>query len=199
LQTIFNRCEGFLGGNKRLDRDRSILMVLKTVGDDGVVFGAYLTNNLHQSERYYGERECFVWRFLEESENTGCGGEDLGDTKKTLTLQSFSSTRQNNYYIYCHNCIAIGGGAIPTIEKSRCSASTGVTNPTWAIFLSPWMEQGSSYFCDTFGSPPLVDFSGRLTGPCVHTSFELKYFEIWGFQKGMLSIFVLFCFIFRTL
>jgi hypothetical protein len=192
LQTVFHKCESFLNMHNNLNRERSILMVLKE--SEGVIFGAYLTNSFHTSDRYYGERECFVWRFVSDdsSANIKCaskeGSQHVEEKKGCLMLESFFSTRKNSYYIYCCNNITIGGGGVSGgnttlgVGDTNESERMRMNNPGWAIFLSSDMEKGSSYCCETFDSPPLLALDGNDS---IRTSFELTAFEIWGFQKGV--------------
>lgn len=65
LSTLYDKCETY---SHRSQRAGYVLVVKDTsstpgtVGDNGMLFGAYLSDPPHPESHYYGTGECFLWR-----------------------------------------------------------------------------------------------------------------------------------------
>ncbi|ORX82388.1 TLD-domain-containing protein, partial [Anaeromyces robustus] len=86
LSTLLLNCsETYLTGS----------FILAILDSDGYIFGAYLSEIIHVSQRFYGSGECFLWR--------------LNNEKKEI--EYYRGSIENQYHIVTEKSfIAFGGG-----------------------------------------------------------------------------------------
>ncbi|OUM60286.1 hypothetical protein PIROE2DRAFT_46410, partial [Piromyces sp. E2] len=86
ITTLLNKCsETHLTGS-------FLLAILDT---NGYIYGAYLSEAIHVSKRFYGSGECFLWK--------------LNNDKKEI--EYYRGSVENNYHIITEKSyIAFGGG-----------------------------------------------------------------------------------------
>lgn len=156
LNTLYRNCEPFW------DERPEYLLVIRD--KNHCVFGAYVNEpfrKVSESKRYYGNGECFLWKFNESRYD-----EEI-DAKTPRTyrdsniprssaprFQAFPYTGLNDFVIFSTpNFLSLGGG-----------------DGHYGLWIDEGLTKGVSNHCLTFGNDPLSNFG---------TKFEILDLEVW--------------------
>lgn len=156
LNTLYRNCEPLW------DERPEYLLVIRD--KTYCVFGAYVNEpfrKISETKRYYGNGECFLWKFNEsrddEDINSAKQGKDRNATiprSSAPRFQAFPYTGVNNFVIFSTpNFLSLGGG-----------------DGHYGLWIDESLAKGVSNYSLTFGNDPLSNFG---------INFEILDLEVW--------------------
>jgi hypothetical protein len=156
LNTLYRNCEPFW------DERPKYLLVIRD--KTHCVFGAYVNEpfrKVSESKRYYGNGECFLWKFNECRDDEDIYAKTPRKNRDSTIprssaprFQAFPYTGLNDFVIFSTpNFLSLGGG-----------------DGHYGLWIDEGLTKGISNHSLTFGNDPLSNFG---------TKFEILDLEVW--------------------
>jgi hypothetical protein len=153
-------------GNRVCNAGPVIMMIWTSIGQ---CIGVFIAQSLKKTQSsFVGDSDTFVFHTVQALDNNSNLNNNnnisaLGRGKFSV-LKVYKTADASNNRCFLHfsgNSLSVGGGG----------------KNFHAIWIGDHLTEGSSYACDTFKSPPLVD-SAKIKG-----FFKIQNVEVFGFEN----------------